>query len=270
MHTEMWPIVLAASRDQSWRAHVRSKLGAWSTLLFVDHINQVPRIVVSTPDVVVWHLDESAEASDGCAAALDYVRSVAPHSAVIAYGEPGRATRSHLLLAGRVGVDRLILRGFDDLARSVREMCRSAPVEMYVHEVMARLGLPPGRAASAVVYCLRRTTVGPLTVQQLADDLRVSRRTLGVWFHDAGLPAPERLIGWCRVCSVARLLTNHNLSIGQISRTLAFSSECDLRRMVSRYTGCTPTWLRANGGVSAVVAALTSHWSTGSIPIRDG
>jgi AraC-like DNA-binding protein len=270
MHERTGPIVLAASRDQDWRAHVRLKLDTWSTLAFVDHINQLPRVVTSTPDVVLWHLDESVESSDGYAAAFHYVKRVAPHSAVIAYGEPGRATASHLLLAGRVGVDRLVLRGFGDLAQSVREVWRAAPVETYVHEVLARLDLSPGRAATAVAHCLRRTAIGPLTVQHLAEELDVTRRTLSAWCRVADLPAPERLIGWSRVCGIARLLADPELSIGQISRALAFSSESDLRRMVSRYVGCTPTRLRESGGVTAVIDALASHRSTARIPTRDG
>jgi AraC-like DNA-binding protein len=270
MHEHSWPIVLAASRDQRWRAQVRAKLDASSTIMFVDHINQVPRTLKSTPDIVIWHLDESVESSESYAEVFQYVRRIAPHSAVLAYGEPGRATAAHLLLAGRVGVDRLILRGFDDLAHSVREIWRTAPIERYVQDVLEWLELPAGRAASAVAYCLRLTTVGPLTVQQLADKLHVSRRTLGTWFNAAGFPAPERLIGWCRVCSVARLLADPHLSIGQIARALAFSSESDLRRTIARYMGCTPTQLRVVGGVPAVIVALLSHRSTGIIPIRDG
>jgi AraC-like DNA-binding protein len=260
---------LAASRHQGWRARVRAQLH-WSTLVFVEGLDQLPRTMMSTPDIVLWHLDESVELTDGCAAALAYVRRVAPHSAVIAYGEPDAATASHLLLAGRVGVDRLVLRGFDDLARNVREIWQSAPVETYVRDVLARLDLSPGRAASAVAHCLRRTATGPLTVQRLAEELDVTRRTLSAWCRVADLPAPERLIGWSRVCGIARLLADPELSIGQIARALAFSSESDLRRMVSRYVCLTPTQLRASGGVLAVIAALTSHRPTGGIPIRDG
>jgi AraC-like DNA-binding protein len=163
---------------------------------------------------------------------------------------------SLLLVAGRVGVDHLLLRGLDDLARGIREVLTSPPSESDVNDAVATMALPSGPAVSTVAHCLRRAMAGPLTVQQLADQLQISRKTVGVWLRDAGLPAPEQLIGWCRVYGVARLLADPRRSVAQVARVLNFSSESDLRRMVSRYLGCTPTQLRDGGGVSLVTAAL--------------
>lgn len=251
----MTPIVLAAIRDREWRSHVRALLDAWSTLAFVDHPLDLPGAVTPCPDVVLWHLDLTGPI-DECEVAFHRLRRVAPRAAVVAYGQVERGIASLFLIAGRVGVDRLLLRGVDDLARNVRDLVVPVPSEVDVRATLERLGLSVGPAAATVAYCLRRAACGSFTVQELAQDLQVSRRTLASWLRRAGLPTPERMIGWCRVYGVARQLSDPTRSVGQIARDLRFSSESDLRRMVSRYTGYTPTQLRERGGASAVVSAL--------------
>jgi transcriptional regulator GlxA family with amidase domain len=166
------------------------------------------------------------------------------------------------LIAGRIGADRLLLRGFDDLASNVRDLVTPMRAETDVHTALERIGLRAGPAAATVAYCLRRAAGGPFTVQQLADDLQVSRRTIALWFRRAGLPAPERLIGWCRIYEVARRLSDPSRTVSQVARDLRFSSASDLRRMVSRYTGYTPTELREHGGASAVVSAFRPRVSS--------
>jgi AraC-like DNA-binding protein len=249
------PIVLAAIRDQEWQSHVRTTLGAWSRLAFVSHPLDLPGAAAPCPDVVLWHLD-LAGPTDECDVAFQRLRRIAPRVALVAYGQVERGIASLFLIAGRVGVDRLLLRGYDDLARNVRSLVASARAGADVDAALEQIGLPAGPAAATVAYCLRRAATGPFTVNQLAEDLQVSRRTLALWLRRAGLPAPERLIGWCRIYGVARQLNDSARSIGQIARDLRFSSDSDLRRMVSRYTGYTPTQLRDRGAASVVVSAL--------------
>src|SRR5262249_26301499 len=118
------------------------------------------------------------------------------------------------------------------------------------------LDLPPGPATVTLDQCLRSTSTGSISVQQLANAIRVNRKTVGVWLRAAGLPAPERLISWCRVYWVAHVLGDNDLTVADVARALHFSSESDLRRMVARYAHCTPTRLRDNGA-DIVLAALS-------------
>jgi AraC-like DNA-binding protein len=250
------PIVLAAIRDGEWRSHVQSKLDARSAVVFVDDALDFPLAATGlAPDIALWHLDSLVDSVDAYAAAFGAFRRVAPRSAILAYGQMGRATAQLLFVAGRVGVDRLLLRGFDDLERGVYETLQSTRVEMAIRQTLHALALPPGPAVVALERCLRSTSVGPISVQQLANALHVNRKTVSAWLRRAALPPPERLISWCRVYWVAHTLAEGRCSVADVARTLEFSSESDLRRMVARYALCTPTRLR-DDGADVVLAAL--------------
>jgi AraC-like DNA-binding protein len=258
------PTVVAAIRDNEWRAHVRARLGARSTLAFVEDVDQLPLIAATCPpDIVLWHLDSALDSTaNAYGAAFERLRRVAPGTVVIAYGQVDRAIAPLLLAAGRAGVDRLLLRGLDDLELRLRESLRSSEIDSTIRTALAQLNLPRNSAALAFAHCLRRANAGSITVHQLANELHINRKTLSVWLRSVGLPAPQLLIGWCRVCNVAVALAHPRRSVAQAARLLGFSSATDLRRMVSRYIGCTPTEMRLAGGITMVLGALRSRMAT--------
>jgi AraC-like DNA-binding protein len=261
------PVVLAAIRDSEWRSHVQSKLDACGALAFVDDARDLPAAATGcAPDIALWHLDGLVDSIDAYAEAFREFRRVAPHSAVVAYGQIGRATAQLLFVAGRVGVDRLLLRGFDDLERGVHEALQSTRVEAAIRNTLDRCDVPAGSAAAAFEHCLRSTSAGPISVQQLSAALRVNRKTVSTWFRRAALPAPEQLISWCRVYWVAYLLRGDDRSVADVSRTLRFSSESDLRRMVARHAHCTPSRLRGFDGADVVLAAFPRAAAPSDVP----
>jgi AraC-like DNA-binding protein len=251
------PIVLAAIRDGEWRLHVRSKLDACGILTVIDDARDLPAAArLHMPDVALWHLDTLVDSIDAYVAAFRDFRLVAPRSAVIAYGHVGRATAHLLFVAGRVGADRVLLRGFDDLERGISEALQSTRIESAIRHTLERCDVPAGSAATAFEHCLRTTSVGPVSVQKLSAALHVNRKTVGTWLRRAELPAPERLISWCRAYWVAHLLRDEDRSVADVARTLRFSSESDLRRMVARHAHCTPSRLRGFDGADVVLAAF--------------
>jgi AraC-like DNA-binding protein len=258
--TELRPVVLAAVRDEEWRCHVHANLVTWTTLTFVEDARQLCDAALrDEPDVALWHLDGLTATADEYAMAFHALRRVAPRSVVIAYGQMDRAVAPRLLVAGRIGVDRLLFRGFDDLNRGVREVLRATQVDSCIRGVLTRLDIPPGSPALTFAQSLRCARAGPSTVQQLAQALMVNRKTVSAWLRGAGLPAPEQLISWSRVYWVAQLLEDDRRTIADVARELRFSSLPDMRRMVSRHAGCTPRQLRANGGASTVFAAFPTR-----------
>jgi AraC-like DNA-binding protein len=262
--TGVRPTVLAAVHDEEWRSHVKASIDACSLLTFVDDVHELSVAAEKgRPDVILWHLSGVIDRTDAHMIAFQEVRRTAPGCVVVAYGQIDRSVAPLLLLAGRIGVDRLLIRGFDDLGRAIREVARATDVEVVIRDTLAQLGVQPGRAASTLAHCLRQTIAGRITVEQLADEFHVNRRTIGAWLREASLPTPEHLIGWCRVYWVARSLSSDHRSIGQITRALGFSSGSDLRRMVARYAGCTPTDLRSIGGLERMMIALRGRRSTG-------
>jgi AraC-like DNA-binding protein len=269
------PVVLAAVRDAEWRTHIQSKLNACSTLAFVDHARNLSAAASErAPDVTLWHLDDLSDPVAAYAEAFWKLRRIAHRTVILAYGQMDRTTARLFFVAGRVGVDRVLLRGFDDLEVEVRGAIRSTAVEGAIRRMLGVLAIPAGPAVFALAQCLRAARTGPMTVQQLASDLNVNRKTVSTWLRSAGLCAPERLISWCRVYWAADLLRDDRRSIAEVARILRFSSESDLRRMVSRHAQCAPMRLRSVDGVDAVVAAFprvrapdeeqTPHSSTGT------
>jgi transcriptional regulator GlxA family with amidase domain len=137
-------------------------------------------------------------------------------------------------------------------------VARSTVTEGIVDAVVDRLKPLPDRAQEIAIHCMRRAFVTPLTVEGLARDLRVHRRTLVNQLRTAGFPPPAGLIGWCRLLVSAHLLDHTERTVGDIARTLHFVSPSHYRGTVARYTGMTPTALRRRGALGTVVVSFTS------------
>jgi AraC-like DNA-binding protein len=253
-------VVVAAMRDGEWRSHVLGSIGGRCRLSFVDGIHDLANAAATlNPDIALWHAEELLEAEQACAMAIRHVRRLSPRTMVVAYGEMSRTIARSLLSAGRMGVDRLLFRGFDDLAGAIQELGTTVgPTDAELLEIVTTLGVSSAPAAGVCIHCLRRASRGPLTVQRLAEELSVDRKTLRNWLRRAGLPGPERLIGWCRVIAAARLLERSERPVAEVAQTLRFSSVSDLRRMLGRYTGYRPTDVRLHG-TSGVVGALITR-----------
>jgi AraC-like DNA-binding protein len=256
------PSVIAAVRDQEWRSHVRSRLGRETQLRFVDDILELPVSATTLrPDIALWHVEGTFAMDEPYALTVRQLRQIAPDMTIVAYCEVSRAIAPALLSAGRIGVDRVLIRGFDDLLCGVRDLIDSSHADREVRELLIRIGRLPDSAALVFSHCLRRARIGPFTVQQLADDLNVDRKTLRNWVRRAGLPTPERLIGWSRVLAAARLLKGSRRTVGVVAELLGFASGSDLRRMLARYTGYTPSDVRVQG-TAGVLSALCERRET--------
>jgi AraC-like DNA-binding protein len=249
------PTVVAAIADEEWRAHVRSLLDPWVTLTILPTVRLVHDV---TPDIVLWHLGSADDADDACVAALRRFRMYSARTVVVAYCRISAPVAPLLVAAGRVGIDRLLLRGHDDLRAGLRRELEDRGVEAVSREAIARLELPDGEAWQIVAHCLRRAATTVLTVEALADEFGLSRRTLHNRLRTAGLPSPEQVIGWTRLLLAAAMLQVPSGSVASVAARLGFSSESALRGMLVRYTGVTPRELRRADGFARVVSAFRS------------
>jgi AraC-like DNA-binding protein len=257
------PTVVAAVRDPEWRGHVSVSLAGWASLTVIDDPREFPVAAARYEiDIALWHLDSGDDVDHDCVRAVRCLRRTSPGVVLIVYCAVSHAIAPLLLAAGRVGADRVLVRGSSSLPIGLHEALASDESRRYARVVIGALGLPVGSASTALARSLEYARVGPFTVEWLAHDLGVSRQTLASWLRDAELPVPERLIGWSRVLMVVRLLEDTERPINAIARTLQFSSVSDLRHLVGRYTGCTPTQLRGGGGVTAALAMLRSEFGS--------
>ena len=159
----------------------------------------------------------------------------------------------------RAGADELVLRGVDDLRATFRRsLLRSASARFASYALETLREHVPEAAEPLVAYCLRHAD-RPLTVQQVARDLGVSRKTLCNRAMAAGLPAPGSLISWCRLLHAARLLEESGHSVDRAAIALGFGSGTALRNMLRRYTGLRPRELAARGGHGALLDLLKAQ-----------
>lgn len=87
----------------------------------------------------------------------------------------------------------------------------------------------------------------PTTVRNAARALSVHRKTLFWWCIEAGVPAPQQVLGWCRLLAAAALLDDEGRRVDHIALDLDFPSGTALRNLLQRYAGLAPAELRAHG-----------------------
>ena len=264
--TVVRPVVVAAIADQEWRDHVASLLDPWMDLAFVATTRElVDHACVKVPDIALWHLGSSVDTDDSCIAALRRFRARSPRTVILAYCGVSARVAPLLVTAGRAGIDGLLLRGHHDLLGSIRCHLADDSPDAFSRRVVARLMLPDGPAWQVVAHCVRRAMSTVLTVEQLAGELGIHRKTLHNWLRSAGLPSAQQVIGWSRLLLAAALLEAPSRSVASVASRVGFSSEPAFRGMLARYTGLTPTELRRSGGF----AHLSATFRRGAVPVCD-
>jgi AraC-like DNA-binding protein len=249
------PVVVAAIADREWRENVASALGSWTDLTFVATTRElVARGYSTVPDIALWHLGSAADVDDMSVAALRRFRIRSPRTVVLAYCGVSVRVAPLLVAAGSAGIDGVLLRGHHDLCGSIRGRLAEESPDALGRAVVARLALPAALPWQVVAHCVRRATSTVLTVEQLADELGVHRRTLHNWLRSVGLPSAEQVIGWGRLLLAAALLEAPNRSVASVAARVGFSSEPAFRAMLGRYTGLTPTEVRRSGGLPYLAA----------------
>jgi len=103
----------------------------------------------------------------------------------------------------------------------------------------------------------------PLAVLQLAASLGVPRKTLDRRLLRRSPLTPRRALVWGRLAAIAIALEDHETTVAAVASSLQFTSPTALRNMLQRYTGLTPTELRAAGGLDAISTRIQAILTTG-------
>jgi len=252
--------VMALLDDDDARRRLHAALGGRISALACRTASDVELAVrAECPDcVVVAPWDESGRPS---VPTVRRLRSRFPWLPIAAYCRLDPQAAHEIVELVRAGADSVVLRGYDDLGRRLRERLAlgwSLRVVEEVREALAQWETPD--AAPILAYCLRHATE-PLTVRAVAEALAIDRKTLGNRLAAAGLPAPRILIPWCRLLCAARWLEQPGRSVEQAALRFRFGSGSALRNMLRRYTGLRASDVRARGGMACVLAALTRELS---------
>jgi AraC-like DNA-binding protein len=176
------------------------------------------------------------------------IRADFPMVPVIAYCDPKRTASADILALARAGVNELLISGLDDVRPALERVVGSADRQCMADEVLRLVAarLPAG-ARDTLTFFLRHAADSG-SVATAAAALGVDRKTLWNRLAAVRLPPPSELSAWSRLLIAARRLDAPGRAADQVALELNFPSGSAFRNMLRRYTGLTPTALRARGG----------------------
>ena len=180
---------------------------------------------------------------------------VAPHAAVVAYCRTAGSCGADIRGLAIAGVHEFLFAG-DDSCIALRQVLDTARRECAAERVLAELTrVLPERVHPLAEACLSRPAE-VRTVEDLANQVGLHRKTVFNQCVDSGLAGPSELIAWCRLALAGYLLHHTRRTVESVADQLEFPSVTALRNMLKRYTGLRANDVRSRGGTSAVVAAL--------------
>jgi AraC-like DNA-binding protein len=177
-------------------------------------------------------------------------------ASIVVYSDFANRPAEHVFRLCRAGVRAAITLGVDDGPLRVRSVLAAAsnadrldglPTEM--HQIL-------GATAAKFFRTALSGTTKPYEPDDLALDLGLERRTLERTLQACGLPAPARLIAYCRLLHAARLMENSDRKITGIARILGFIDDSKLRKQFSMRVGACATEISRSDAVATVFDAL--------------
>lgn len=119
-------------------------------------------------------------------------------------------------------------------------------------EEMGVIGDPMIRERVETVFSAAPNTA---SIEGLARQLCQSRRTLGRFFRERGLPVPSHWLQFARVLHVAIQLQNTSLNIGRVAARFGYADGFTMSHTMKRLTGYRPSFVREHLGWEWLVEA---------------
>lgn len=168
------------------------------------------------------------------------IRQARPITPIIAYATIADNWATQLVRAIQAGANHLALREFDDLERVMSQISLDARLMPACADTL-KLVLPwvPEPAHSLIGLCTMRAP-RMLSVEDVANTIGTSKRSLHRQLRSLALPTPESTISWCRLFVAVYLIALKRERTDHVAGALGFRSGSGLRNMLRRYTGCTP------------------------------
>jgi AraC-like DNA-binding protein len=156
----------------------------------------------------------------------------------------------------RSGVQHVVLRGFDDEPRRLRELLERLPARQLDEIVLERLR-PHLEAAPAL---LRRAITKMFesphlfrSVPDLARTAGMTRRNLDRWLDRLGLASGRMLLMGARTIRAVQYMRDPGFRLEDITRKLGYESPRLFARQVRAVTGLSPSVLRGTVQVEKVI-----------------
>jgi AraC-like DNA-binding protein len=176
-----------------------------------------------------------------------------PGTPVIGMARLRAGEQREVAAATRAGMCEVVFVDYESPWCVVRPLVARAPVETAMSAAVGALGSQvPDSLRPIVEYSLRYASAS-LTPDRLARACGLPRRTLTRRLAAAGLPAPGALVSWTRLCLAASLLEHTTMPVEHVAELAGYPSAVTLRQSFRRYAGVTPSAIRADGGLGALV-----------------
>lgn len=188
-----------------------------------------------------------------------YIREIAtdrPNTAIIVYCRAGSQYSSDIRALTSAGTHQFVFAGIDDTGSAFAAVLQSARRHCAADSVMRQLAPLVPAALHPVVETALANPAEITTIEQLANERGVHRKTLFNWCERARFLTPSELLTWCRLALVGHYLDTTGCTLETIALEMSFASDTALRNTIKRYTKMRATDLRANGGVDCIVESM--------------
>ena len=254
--------VVALVREAEEQARLRGALRGVGALVPCASPNEV-LAALSEGSALAVVVPAYGPAMNGAIALTRALRARHPTVPVLIYYDAKHTNPRDLLAFFQAGAAEIVQRGGDDFRRIFATVLSTAGHRVAARRVMDELQpVLPKQARPLLEFLLEKADT-PLSIEEAASAVGIARRTLEKRLAKLGYPAPETLIGWCRLLLAAHLLEDQGRTFDEVALELSFPSGMALRSMLKRYTGVSGREARAgHGPVALVLRHLTKQLRT--------
>jgi AraC-like DNA-binding protein len=252
-------------------ARIESALRDTAAVVPIDHERTLHAAVVrqEVSATIVTLDSRRVDEALGC---VRRTKARFPLHPLFVYFDETAVPTTALTEAVRLGADELIKHGRDDLRTVLAEHIEDTAQVLLEKSIFERLKPRLDPNVSAIVRYMLSVAHERRTVEQIANYLGIHRRTLVTRLVSRGYPAPQALIGWCRLLLAARLMEERGRTLDSIALQLDFCSVSGLVNQFRRYTsiGTRELRVRGQGPFESVLAAFLEvvETSPAAVPPR--
>lgn len=139
----------------------------------------------------------------------------------------------------------------NSLRRLLSAPPRRLPAEVADHLDLAHM--IPDQQSREVIQTVFRVAPQVSSIDRLAARMCWSRRTLGRFFQERGLPVPSHWLQFARILHVAIRLQNAETNINRISARFGYTDGFTMSNSMKRLTGYRPSFVREHLGWEWIV-----------------
>ena len=184
------------------------------------------------------------------------LRKLHPHVSAVAFYVPNESSYKGALQLGGAGITEIVSSQpmFDEkdfLAALSRCHADGVAVRLWrlTNPVLPEPMIPLLKAALRLAH-------EPISTTRLAATAGMHERTLRKYCEHAKLPSPQWIIGWARLLIAAFYLEEPGRTIGNVAELLEYPSPSALRNQIRRYTGASPSAIRAHSMTTSLCRLL--------------